>query len=112
MSFVAETTGLLEESRIIPLLEDNEACIAQIQKGFVRSDSTKHIDPKYYHWIAQENGTTVRSIPSQENTADIPSRRHNHVKGLGLMSPADVGKSAVLRRGYCFLLQEVVKSKA
>jgi hypothetical protein len=107
VSFVGKTSRLTEESQIIPLLEGNEACIAQIPKGFVRSDGTKHIDPKYYNWIAQENGTTVdvRSIPSQENTADIfakalPAAVHQyHVKGLGLKSPADFGKSAMLRRG-------------
>ena len=84
------------EKRLIPIYEDNEACIAQIQKEFIRTDANKHIDPKFRAWVSQANGdmdiVDVRPIPSQENTADIFTKALNremhwhHVKGLGMMS--------------------------
>jgi hypothetical protein len=81
----------------ITMYEDNEACIAQICKGFMKTDATKHIDPKYQAWISQENGKVVdvQPINSEHNTADVftkalPKAIHwKHVKGLGMMSRAE-----------------------
>lgn len=92
--FVEKTTGLDDNPRPIPVYEDNEACIKQVQKGFVRTDAMKHIDPKYHAWVAQENGKTVKVMPvaSFDNTADIftkalaANKHWHHVKGLGMLS--------------------------
>jgi hypothetical protein len=94
MDFIGESTGLYSETKPIVIHEDNEACIAQVQRGYSRTDATKHIDPKYIAWVAQENGTTVnvQPIASAENTADVftkalPRVTHEyHVKGLGLVT--------------------------
>jgi hypothetical protein len=94
MDFVGSSTNLYQETSPIVIYEDNEACIAQVQKGYSRTDATKHIDPKYIAWVAQENGSTVnvQPIASAENTADIftkalPRVTHEyHCKGLGLVS--------------------------
>jgi hypothetical protein len=110
MSFIGSTTRLLKETQLIPLLEDNEACIAQIQKGFVRSNSAKHVDPRYYHWIVQENGTVVdvQPVSRQKNTANVftkalPANMHQyHVKGLGLKSQADVNRGDTPKRRVLF----------
>ena len=92
--FVEKSTGLDDDPQRIPMHEDNEACIKQIKKGFVRTDATKHIDPKYRAWVAQGDGKTVDvvSVASQDNTADIftkalPGETHwHHVRGLGMLS--------------------------
>jgi hypothetical protein len=94
MDFVGTATNLYQGTPPMVIHEDNEACIAQVQKGYSRTDATKHIDPKYIAWVAQENGVTVnvQSIASAENTADIftkalPRVTHEfHCKGLGLVS--------------------------
>jgi ribosomal protein L24E len=94
MDFVGTATNLYQGTPPMVIHEDNEACIAQVQKGYSRTDATKHIDPKYIAWVAQENGATVnvQSIASAENTADIftkalPRVTHEfHCKGLGLVS--------------------------
>ena len=74
--------------------EDNEACITQVQKEFIRTDATKQLDPMHHAWIIQEQGKTllVNAVRSQENTADIftkalPKEVHwKHLRGLGLIS--------------------------
>jgi hypothetical protein len=30
------------------LYEDNTACIAQLKKGYIKGDRTKHISPKFF----------------------------------------------------------------
>jgi hypothetical protein len=94
MDFVGKSTNLYQGISPVVIFEDNEACIAQVQKGYSRTDATKHIDPKYIAWVSQENGNTVnvQPIASAENTADVftkalPRVTHEyHCKGLGLVS--------------------------
>ena len=31
------------------LFEDNAVCIAQITKGYIKGDKTKHISPKFFY---------------------------------------------------------------
>ena len=98
--FLERSTGLKDLRQRIPLHEDNEACVKQVQKGYIRTDDVKHIDPKFYTWIAQENGNAfeVKPIPSKENTADLmtkalpPVVHERHVRGLGLISLSDASK--------------------
>jgi hypothetical protein len=94
-TFIEKSIGLIGgEVPPIVIHEDNEACIAQVQKDFIRNDATKHIDPMHHSWLQQEQGRTLKVGPvrSMENTADIftkalPSESHwKHLKGLGLMS--------------------------
>jgi ribonuclease HI len=97
-TFVEGSTRLNSKVPPIAIHEDNEACIAQVQKDFVRTDATKHLDPMYHTWIKQEQGETllVRPVGSQENTADIftkslPREVHwKHLRGLGLTSLKDL----------------------
>jgi hypothetical protein len=98
--FVERSTGQKDEESCIPLYEDNEACIKMVQNGYVRSDATKHIDPRYQAYLKEENGRTVevQSVSSQENVADIftkslPAATHwKHLRGLGVISLAEVSK--------------------
>jgi hypothetical protein len=93
-TFIEGSTGLSGKVPPIVIHEDNEACITQVQKDFIRTDATKHLDPMHHAWIIQEQGETlqVKPVSSQENVADIftkalPSEVHRrHVKGLGLTS--------------------------
>jgi hypothetical protein len=94
-TFIEKSTGLIG-GKVPPIVihEDNEACITQVQKEFMRTDATKHIDPMHHSWLQQEQGTTIqiRPVRSMENTADIftkalPNESHwRHLNGLGLRS--------------------------
>ena len=37
------------KSNPIILFEDNIACIAQITRGYIKGDKTKHISPKFFY---------------------------------------------------------------
>ena len=63
--------SVTERSTII--YEDNAACVAQIQAGYIKGDRTKHISPKFFftHELQKDNKIEVKQIRSQENPADL-----------------------------------------
>ena len=54
------------------IYEDNRACIAQVQQGYIKGERTKHIDPKFF-FTHELNGKEVdiKAIASTENLADL-----------------------------------------
>lgn len=42
--------ALKVDKKLLPITvyENNEACVAQVQQGYIKSDRTKHIDPKFF----------------------------------------------------------------
>jgi hypothetical protein len=97
-SFVEEISGITKKVEKITIHEDNEACIAQVTSGFIRTDAMKHVDPKFHRWIEQENNSTIKVTPvaSKDNTADIMTKalprliHQRHVTGLGLKSRSKI----------------------
>ncbi|XP_050238254.2 secreted RxLR effector protein 161-like [Mercurialis annua] len=47
---IQESCGLPVHKSPTALYEDNAACIAQIKKGYVKSDRTKHIPPRFFSY--------------------------------------------------------------
>ncbi|TPX30019.1 DNA-directed DNA polymerase [Synchytrium microbalum] len=55
------------------IFEDNSACIKQITSGFIKSDATKHVSPKFYYTteLIDQGEIEVRPISSTDNLADL-----------------------------------------
>ena len=55
------------------LFEDNIACIAQITRGYIKEDKTKHISPKFFyiHELQKNGEIDVQQIRSSDNLADL-----------------------------------------
>ena len=55
------------------LYEDNTACITQIRRGYIKSDKTKYISPKFFytHELQKSGDIDVKQIRLSENLADI-----------------------------------------
>ena len=55
------------------LFEDNAACIAQINGGYIKGDITKHISPKFFytHELQKNGEINVQQIRSSDNIADL-----------------------------------------
>ena len=78
-----------------------------MQKEYIRTNATKHIDRKYAAWVAQENGKSVnvQPIPSHDNTADIFTKslariaHERHVRGLGMVSLEEFKSTTSAARG-------------
>ncbi|GKD04714.1 hypothetical protein Tco_1179688 [Tanacetum coccineum] len=44
---IVTTCGLKKEESPTLIYEDNAACVAQMKEGYIKSDQTKHIPPRY-----------------------------------------------------------------
>lgn len=55
------------------IYENNAACIAQVRGGYIKSDQTKHISPKFFytHELQQNHQIDVKQIRSNDNFADF-----------------------------------------
>ena len=55
------------------LFEDNAACIAQLEDGYIKGDKTKHISPKFFwtHDLQKQKQVVVQKIQSCDNLADL-----------------------------------------
>lgn len=91
ITFVSKTLQLNEEISPIIIYEDNSACVLQVQKGYIKGDRTKHIDPKFF-FMHELNGKElkVQAVSSTENVADLFTKSlgsvaHNRLcKKLGI----------------------------
>ncbi|CAM8948646.1 unnamed protein product [Rhodiola kirilowii] len=68
------TSGLSSVNDPITLYEDNAACVAQMKEGFIKSDRTKHIHPKYFSFtqeLEKDKVISIQYVRSDENSADL-----------------------------------------
>lgn len=71
---IREASGLLSNKNVPTILyEDNAACIAQLEGGYIKGDRTKHISPKFFftHDLQKNGDISVQQIRSANNLADL-----------------------------------------
>ena len=63
------------EHRTDPIIiyKDNEACVAQVQSGYMNSNLIKHINPKFFyaHELQKMNEVRTLHTKSCDNLADL-----------------------------------------
>lgn len=64
------------KSKPITIYEDNQACIKQLETGYIKTDRTKHVLPVFFYPynLIQEGKIKVENISSEENIADIMTK--------------------------------------
>ena len=80
------------------IYEDNAACITQMQKGYIKSNITKHIAPKlfYPHELQQSGEINILQTKSCDNLADLFTKSlptsifEKCVKGIGMRRLRDL----------------------
>ena len=81
--------------------EDNAACIAQMQEGYIKTDRTKHISPKlfYPHELQQLDEINILQTKSCDNLADLFTKSlpaslfEKYVHGIGMRRLRDLQDS-------------------
>jgi hypothetical protein len=73
------------------IYEDNAACVAQMQTGYIKSNITKHIAPKlfYPHELQKSGDINILQVKSCDNLADLftkspTSTFEKYVHGIGM----------------------------
>ena len=105
VEWVIRFTKMLTETLNIRLFDppiatfgDNKPSINQIASGYIRSNSNKHINPRWYrtHEMMKTGLINVKHIPGDENPSDVltktlnPTSHAKCMKLLGLCSKADI----------------------
>ena len=90
---IQQTCGLNTIQTPTIMYEDNTACVARVEMGYVKSNLTKHISPKFFyaHELQQLNEVRVLHTKSCDNLADMFTKSlpasilERCVRGIGMM---------------------------
>ncbi|XP_050222618.1 secreted RxLR effector protein 161-like [Mercurialis annua] len=75
------------------ICEDNAACIAQIKEGYVKSDRTKHIPPRFFSYtqeLIKNQKIDIQYVQSNNNSSDLFTKLlptaifRKHVHNIGI----------------------------
>ena len=88
--------GSMESPTII--YEDNTACVAQMDTGYIKSNITKYIAPKlfYPHQLKQNGEIDILQIKSCDNLADLFTKSlpilifQKLIRGIGMRRLQDL----------------------
>jgi hypothetical protein len=72
ITFIHSSLGIKQQLKPTTIHEDNRACVNQVQRGYIKNDRTKHIDPKFFfmHEL-QGKELNIQQISSSKNLADF-----------------------------------------
>jgi len=92
INHIQSSCGLNIELTPTIIYEDNAACVAQVQMGYVKSQLTKHINPKFFyaHELHKMNEIKILHTKSCDNLANVftksllASSFDKCVRGLGM----------------------------
>jgi hypothetical protein len=98
---IQQTCGLNTVQTPTIIYEDNAACVAQVQLGYVKSNLTKHINPKFFyaHELQKMNEVRILHTKSCDNLADLftkslpASSFERCVRGIGMMRLREIPDS-------------------
>ncbi|GJR90393.1 retrovirus-related pol polyprotein from transposon TNT 1-94 [Tanacetum coccineum] len=71
---IVTSYGLSIEKSPTIIHEDNAACVAQMKEGYIKSDRTKHIPPRYFAYtqdLIKDNQIEMKYVQSSNNSADL-----------------------------------------
>ncbi|XP_055961475.1 secreted RxLR effector protein 161-like [Mercurialis annua] len=90
---IQESCGLPVHKSPAVLYEDNAACIAQIKEGYVKSDRTKHIPPRFFSYtqeLIKNQEIDIQYVQSNNNSSDLFTNAlptaifRKHVHNIGM----------------------------
>nr|GEU69342.1 putative ribonuclease H-like domain-containing protein [Tanacetum cinerariifolium] len=71
---IVTSCGLNKEKSPTIIHEDNAAYVAQMKEGYIKSDRTKHIPPRYFaytQYLIKGNQIEMKYVQSSNNSADL-----------------------------------------
>jgi hypothetical protein len=73
ISHIQKSCGLNTMDTPTIIYEDNAACVAQIQTGYIKNNLTKHISPKFFypHELQKQGEVNILQVRSCDNLADL-----------------------------------------
>ncbi|KAJ9552295.1 hypothetical protein OSB04_016340 [Centaurea solstitialis] len=90
---IVTSCGLEEDRDPTLIYEDNAACVTQMKEGYIKSDRTKHIPPRFFSYtqdLMKSNQVEIKYVQSSNNTADLFTKSlptaifRKHVHSIGM----------------------------
>jgi ribonuclease HI len=90
---ILTSCGLDKEKVPTLIYEDNAACVSQMKEGYIKSDRTKHIPPKFFEYtqeLIKTHQVEIKYVQSSNNAADLFTKAlptaifRKHVHGIGM----------------------------
>src|SRR3954470_5939294 len=84
INHIQMTCGLNTIQTPTIIYEDNVTCVAQVQAGYVKSNLTKHINPKFFyaHELQKMNEVRILSHVTISLICSLNHSRHHLLKGV------------------------------
>ena len=93
------SSGIVNKKEPTKIFEDNSACVAQLKEGYIKSDRTKHISPRFFCYIRElekNEEVDIEYVRSCDNPADLFTKPlptttiRKHVYGIGMRHLRDL----------------------
>ena len=71
---IQELSGIVNKKEPMKIFENNSACVAQLKEGYIKSDRTKHIPPRFFSYIRElekSKEVDIEYVRSCDNLADL-----------------------------------------
>ena len=90
---ILTSCGLEKDKAPTLIYEDNTACVNQMKEGYIKSDRTKHINPRFFAYtneLIKDNKIEMQYVQSSNNAADLFTKAlpttifKKHVHGIGM----------------------------
>ncbi|GKB20373.1 copia protein [Tanacetum coccineum] len=90
---IVTSCGLNVEKSPTIIHEDNAACVTQMKEGYIKSDRTKHIPPRYFAYtqdLIKDNQIEMKYVQSSNNSADLFTKAlptsvfKKHIHAIGM----------------------------
>ncbi|KAK1434445.1 hypothetical protein QVD17_00187 [Tagetes erecta] len=90
---ISISCGLERNGSPTPIYEDKAACVSQMKEGYIKSDRTKHIPPRFFSYtqdLIKEKQVEMRYVKSSNNSADLFTKAlptatiRKHVHDIGM----------------------------
>ena len=90
---VLTSCGLEKDIGPTLIYEDNSACVTQMKEGYIKSDRTKHIPPKFFEYtqeLIKNHQVEIKYVQSSNNAANLFTKTlptaifRKHVLGIGM----------------------------
>jgi hypothetical protein len=93
IQFILSSCGLEENKSPTLIYEDNAACVSQMKEGYIKSDRTKHIPPRFFSYtqeLIKGDQIEMKYVQSSNNPADLLTKSlpkaifKKHVHDIGM----------------------------
>ncbi|XP_019098349.1 PREDICTED: uncharacterized protein LOC109131633 [Camelina sativa] len=96
---IKDASGMVSSKEPTTLYEDNAACVAQIKEGYIKSDRTKHIPPRFFSYaqeLEKNKEVNIQYIRSSDNAANLFTKSllttifRKHIHSIGMRHLRDL----------------------